>query len=435
MDLEFAYLAGIILFTFLSAFFSFSETALTALSGMRAEQLVSEGGWFKSSLRHWIKMPERLLSTILVCNTFVNAQIAVLTTNYIDTLFSDEAVSDAWIGLGVTVILVIFGEITPKVVARAHSELAAPYVCRFILVFDAILYPITTGLTVTMKTLLGFVGISTSEKITITHSDIEYMVSMVGRQDRFEQDKTKILSSVIQFSKRRVKDIMVPREKVSAIRIDSTLPEVLEIVKTENHSRYPVYNQNLDRILGFLHARDLFAIVNKVIQSNLEAPPIEKFSLRTCLRRAFFVSEQAMISRVLNEMKSNRIHLAIVKDEWGNVVGLVTLEDILEEVFGEINDEHDDLNARPIVDLYSTGVEVEGTELLVDLKSKYGIEIEPTDSYSTVNGFLMHYAVHQQLTVKTVIIWNNYVFSILEVKEGEVARVRLTEIPGDTERS
>jgi putative hemolysin len=151
--------------------------------------------------------------------------------------------------------------------------------------------------------------------------------------------------------------------------------------------------------------------------------------LRTCLRRAFFVSEAMMISRVLNDMKSSRIHLAIVKDEWGNVVGLVTLEDILEEVFGEIEDEHDDQVSKPVVDMFGAGVELDGGELIVDLQSKYGIELETSESYSTLNGFLQHYATHQHLTPKTVIIWRQYVFSILSVKDGEIEKVRITEIP------
>jgi putative hemolysin len=260
------------------------------------------------------------------------------------------------------------------------------------------------------------------------------MISIARRQGTIETDKSKILSSIFQFSKRRVKDIMIPRDKISAISVDASLVQVLDFVRQENHSRYPVFNQSLDRIVGFFHARDLFGILRSHGFAQGAPTALGEFSLRTCLRRAFFVSEHSMISRVMNEMKTNRIHLAIVKDEWGNVVGLVTLEDILEEVVGEIEDEHDEHLGKPVVDLYSAGVELEGTELLVDLKSKFGIEMEPTESYSTVNGFLMHYASHQQLTAKTVVIWKNYVFSISSVKDGEVERVRITEIPEDEKK-
>lgn len=428
MDL---YLTALVLCFAFSCFFSLTETALTALGPLEAERIASRGGWFNASLWRWIRHPERLLASILVCNTAINAQVAILASNYLERRFPGERISDAWVGVVVTLLLLVFAEIAPKVVARAHSERIAPYLCSVMNGFDTLLYPFTVFITKCVSRVLQKIGIATSDKKLVTHSDIEYLLSVVRRQGSTEQDKTEILSSVFQFSKRRVRDIMIPRDRISAISIDAGLHEVLEKVRFENHSRYPVYNVSLDRIVGFFHARDLFGILKTYLARGNDVPLADRFSLRTCLRRAFFVSEQALISRVLNEMKSNRIHLAIVKDEWGNVVGLVTLEDILEEVFGEIDDEHDDLSIKPVVDLYSTGIEADGAELLVDLKSKYGIEVEPSDSYSTLNGFLMHYAVHQQLTPKTVIIWNNYVFSILAVKDGEIEKVRITEIPED----
>ena len=433
MDSHNAYLLGIAISFFVSCFFSFTETALTALPAIDAERLSNEPGWFNSSLKRWLLKPDRLLATILVCNTFLNTQIAILSTNFMRSVYPEKEVADAWFGLIITALLLIFGEIGPKVVARAHAMTAAPYVCRVLLGFDFILYPITAIMTSTVAAILKMLGIPIRDQRLVTHSDIEYLVSVAGRQGTMEDDKTQILSSVFEFSKRRVKDIMIPRDKISAISINTGLVEVLDFVRQENHSRYPVYNNNLDRIVGFFHARDLFGILKTYSVEGASGTAVERFSLRTCLRRAFFVSEQAMISRVLNEMKSNRIHLAIVKDEWGNVVGLITLEDILEEVFGEINDEHDDQSSKPVTDLFSTGIEVEGSELLVDLKTNYGIEMEPTESYSTVNGFLMHYSAHQRLSDKTVIIWNNYVFTILAAKDGQVVRVRITEIFEDKE--
>ncbi len=429
MDSTNAYLAGIAISFVGSCFFSFTETALTALPGIQTERIMNRGGWFNDSLRRWLDKPDRLLATILVCNTFLNTQIAILSTNLMREIYPEHRVADAFFGVFVTILLLIFGEIGPKVVARAHAEKSAPYVCRLLLGFDFVLYPLTVMLTSTVAGLLKMLGIRINDQRLVTHSDIEYLVSVAERQGTMEHDKTQILSSVFEFSKRRVKDIMIPRDKISALSINAGLVEVLDFVRQENHSRYPVYNANLDRIVGFFHARDLFGILKSYAVKAEGFSVVDSFSLRTCLRRAFFVSEQAMISRVLSEMKSNRIHLAIVKDEWGNVVGLVTLEDILEEVFGEINDEHDDQSSKPVVDLYSSGIEVEGSELLVDLKTNYGIEMEPAESYATINGFLMHYAGHQQLSNKTVIIWNNYVFTILSVKDGEVERVRITEIP------
>ncbi len=413
-----------------SCFFSLSETALTSLTPVQSERLASSTNWFKRSIRIWISQPGQILATILVCNTITNSAAAVLFAKFA----ADHGIESlAVITFLITLMTLVLGEITPKVLARSYPEAVAPYACRVLVGFNYICYPFTALVTNLLSMLFQAFGLILNAKRKILPTDIEHMVLMAGREGSIERDKSKILSSVFQFSKVRVKDIMIPRDRISAISIDASLTEVIDIVRQENHSRYPVFNRDLDRIVGFLHARDLFAILRSYTNANQNAPRPELFSLRTCLRRAFFVSDQAFISRVLNEMKSNRIHLAIVKDEWGNVVGLVTLEDILEQVFGEIEDEHDEHRAQPMVDMYAQGIEVEGNVPLLDLKREYHIDIEPTDSYSTVNGFLQHYASHQQLTPKTVIIWNSYVFSILSVKEGEVDRVRITEIPANKE--
>lgn len=424
------YLWGILLTFVLSCFFAAVETALSTLSRVQVERLIDRGGIFKSSLKAWSAHPNRLLATILVADTLTDTATATLTTSFMISNFPN--VNIMVVTSILTIVVLLFGEILPKTLARSYPEALAPLLCRLLLFVDYILYPITFVISTGMSSLLKIFGLKLPSAQGISSGDIESMVLLATREGSVEKQKTEILSSVFQFSKRRVKDIMIPRDKISALSISATLGQVLDVVRQENHSRYPVYNGSLDRIVGFLHARDLFGVIRQSQASGDWSRLAEAFSLRTSLRRAFFVHDSMMISRVLTEMKSNRIHLALVKDEWGNIVGLVTLEDILEEVFGEIEDEHDEQNpAKRVEDLYSTGIEVEGSESLLDLHSKYGVEIEPSESYSTLNGFIQHYASHQQLTPKMIIIWNKYVFSILSVKEGEIDKVRITEIPSE----
>ncbi len=430
MNQDLYYLVGIGICFLGSCFFSMTETSLTALSPVQVSRILSGSSWFKNSLHHWQKNANRLLATILVGNTVVNTAAPIVAAHYVEQHYPEIPL--AVVATVLTVLILIFGEIAPKMFARIYPELLSPFLCFILVAFNYILAPITYIITAFVSIILRTLGVTMNNRQMIRPADIEQMVVMAGREGSIERDKTKILSSVFQFTKRRVKDIMIPRDKISAISVDATLLEVLDIVRHENHSRYPVYNNSLDRIVGFFHVRDLFGILRSYGFSENSEAALQNFSLRTCLRRAFFIPEQSLISRVLNEMKTNRIHLAIVKDEWGNVVGLVTLEDILEEVFGEIEDEHDEHIARPVVDLYATGIEVEGSDSLVDIHSKYGVEIEPTESYSTMSGFLLHYASHQQITSKTVIIWKNYVFSIVSVKDGEIEKVRITEIPDES---
>ncbi len=425
------YISGILLSFCLSAFFAAVETALTTLSRVQIDQIASRNGFFSSSLKVWAQNPNRLLASILVADTLTDTATATLTTSFM--IKNYEHANILVVTSVLTVVVLLFGEIMPKMLARAYAEDLAPLLCRIMVFFDFIFYPVTHTLTTGFAWILKLVGVALPQAQGITSTDIESMILLARREGSVARDKTEILRSVFQFSKRRVKDIMISREKICALPINASLNQVLDQVRQENHSRYPVYNTNLDRIVGFLHARDLFGIIRQAGAALDPKAAAESFSLRTCLRRAFFVSEAMLISRVLQEMKTSRIHLAIVKDEWGNVVGLVTLEDILEEVFGEIEDEHDEGVSKPVVDLYSAGIEVEGSDSLSDLASRYGVEVEPSEAYSTVNGFLQHYAAHQTLTPKMIIIWNKYVFSILSVKDGEIEKVRITEIPSDSD--
>lgn len=422
-------LSGILCCFLLSCFFSATETALTSLTSAESERLSNSDNWWAKSLRHWIGHPNRLLATLLLANTLVNAAAAVLTSSFISESlgFGSSNITQAVSTAVVTFFILIFGEITPKMIARGYPTQVAPYLTRLLLIFNSILYPISYLMTRLISFLLKAVGIFVPSQRSVTSGDIERMIIMARRQGIMPQDKSKILSSVFAFTKRRVRDIMIPKEKISAVSVDTPLVQILDFVRQENHSRYPVYKGDLEKIIGFLHARDLFGVLKAYGFSEEPRPALQNFSLRTCLRRAFFVSEAALISSVLNEMKSRRIHLAIVKDEWGNVVGLVTLEDILEEVFGEIDDEHDERVERPVFDLYETGVEVVGEISISDLKTHYDVDIDPSESYSTLNGFLQHYTSHAPLSSKTVVIWKNYVFTILEVSEGEVHRVRITQ--------
>ncbi|MGA0164254.1 MAG: hemolysin family protein [Bdellovibrionota bacterium] len=420
-----------IFFCFLgSTFFSGTETALTSLSPVQAEKLAADKGWFSKSLKHWIDFPNRLLATNLLGNTLVNTAAATLTASYFQ-IFHPQ-INLAIVTGALTIVILIVGEIAPKMFARSYSEFLAPFCCRVLVMLNYVLYPLTQVITQGVVVVLRAFGVVLSSKRSIRIADIERMVLMANRDGSTEKDKTKILSSVFEFSKRRVKDVMIPKDQISALSVDSDLIDVLDTVRRENHSRYPVYKSSLDRIIGFLHARDLFSVLKNYAFDSGEKLNLNQFSLRTCLRRAFFVSEHSMISNVLNEMKKKRIHLAIVKDEWANVVGLITLEDILEEVFGEIEDEHDERQEQPVIDLFESGIEVEGDTSLSDLRSKYEIELEASESYSTLNGFLQHYASHQQLSPRMVIIWKNYIFTILSVVEGQVEKIRINQLP-DTE--
>jgi putative hemolysin len=215
---------------------------------------------------------------------------------------------------------------------------------------------------------------------------------------------------------------MVPRTGIEAIRKSASFHDVIRLVRDVAHSRYPVYDDDLDDVLGFLHVKDL-AFMNSDEQKN--------FDVTKYLKPPFFVYEHMKIQAVFDHMNRKKVHLALVKDENGIVVGMLTLEDIMEEIFGEIQDEHDDeQDLIPGIES-ADGVMVPSTISLRDLYNEYDIEIPLNDNYSTLNGFLMEQLGNSFPKKGHIIIWDGYSFELLKVKNYEIKEVKIKSTNGD----
>jgi putative hemolysin len=405
-----------------SAFFSGAEAALLSLPHEKAKQIADEHGIDTWAMKHWLEKPNDILTTILVGNNFVNILIASLSASISQRYFNNDALA---ISVGVTTIaILLFGEIAPKTLGRGRAERIAPFSLIVLMGFYYALFPVVKAFMFIIKLVLGENANVRSR--LVTKDDIEVMVEMAEEEKTIDSKQIDLLNSILEFPSIKVKDIMVPRTSIEAIKKSSNFEGIINLVREVAHSRYPVYQEDLDEVLGFLHVKDL-AFVNFDERKN--------FDVTKYLKPPFFVYEHMKIQAVFDHMNRKKVHLALVKDENGLVVGMLTLEDIMEEIFGEIQDEHDDEEDEIPGVKSEEGVLVPSTISLRDLYNEYDIKIPLNDNYSTLNGFLMEHLGNNFPKKGHMIIWDGFSFELIRVKNYEIKEVKIKSVNGDHLRS
>lgn len=388
----------------------------------RARQLIEEGGNKGRALNFMIERPSEILATILVGNNIVNILAASLTTSIAVRSFESSAVG---ISVGVTTILIlVFGEVIPKAFARVHAEALSVFVIRILQAIYYAIYPIVKMLVFIIEMVLGKNAELTGRMIT--KNDIEYMISKAEKEKTMDSKQLDLLASILEFPTIKVKDVMIKRSKVHFVRTDQTYKEVLKIVEEDTHSRYPVCEGDLDKVIGFMHVRDL-----AMVEDSARAD----FHVQKIVKEPFFVYEHMKIQAVFDYMNRKKVHLALVKDENGLVVGIITLEDIVEEILGEIQDEHD-LEDLEVLQEYESvdleeGINVEGTISLRDLYNDYDIKIPLNDHYSTLAGFILDMLGNNFPQQGQIIVWEGLSFELLEVEDHEIKEVRIKDVDGE----
>jgi putative hemolysin len=406
----------------LSAFFSGAEAALMSLPHEKAKQIADEHGLDSWAMKHWLAKPNDILTTILVGNNFVNILIASLSAEITQRYVQNDAIA---ISVGLTTIgILLFGEILPKTFGRGKSEALAPVCILILMGFYYALYPIVKIFMFIIRLVLG--ENANVRGRAVTRDDIEVMVEMAEEEKTIDSKQIDLLTSILEFPSIKVKDIMVPRTSIEAIKRNSSFDTLIGLVREVAHSRYPVYQDDLDDVLGFLHVKDLAFV-------SLEER--KSFDVTKYLKPPFFVYEHMKIQAVFDHMNRKKVHLALVKDENGIVVGMLTLEDIMEEIFGEIQDEHDDEEDEIPGVKSEEGVLVPSTISLRDLYNEYDIKIPLNDNYSTLNGFLMEQLGNSFPKKGHLIIWDGFSFEIVRVKNYEIKEVKIKSVNGEYLRS
>lgn len=326
-------LLGIGLLLYCSAMISGSEVAYFSISSEDVEGLQKEKEPSSNRIVKLLESPKYLLATILIANNFLNIAIVVLSTVMIEPFFEHQRVLAILVNvILVTSLLVLFGEVAPKVYASSNYLRLAKFTSRVLLILRQFLFPFSYLLVESTSFIENSLQRRSDKGRTVTMEDIDQAIELTVKSSDKAQQEATLLKSIVQFGNVSVDQIMKARVDVVAINSDAKFYEILEIVRDSGFSRMPVYSESFDQIKGILYAKDLL--------KHLEES--ENFNWIELIRPPFFVPEARKIDDLLNDFQEKRIHMAIVVDEYGGTSGIVTLEDVLEEIIGEIKDEFDD---------------------------------------------------------------------------------------------
>lgn len=401
----------LVILLFLSAFFSMSETALMSLSKIRVRHMVEEGVKGAKLVEKLIEDPNKLLGAILIGNNIVNIGASSLATSIAVAKWGEGGVGI--VTLGLTVIVLIFGEITPKSIAKQKSESVSLAVSKFINIVVKVLKPfiiLFTGVASIFIRLLG--GDPKANETFITEEEIKTMVGVSEEEGVLEDVEKEMIFNVFDFADAQVKDVMVQRVDIIAVDLEASYDEVLDVIKKEQFSRIPVYNQTIDDIVGILNVKDLI----------MAEQDKEKFKVADYMREPNYTFEFKKIAELFKEMKKTRNHIAVVLDEYGGTVGIVTIEDLIEEVFGDIEDEYDDEN-KEIEVIKEDEYIVDGSAKLDVISELIGVNME-SEEFDSVGGLLIG-ELGRFPEQNEEITLNNIKFTVEEIDKNRVKKVRI----------
>ena len=397
-----------------SGYFSATETAFSSLNRIRVKNLAEKGDKKAKLVLDLLENFDSLLSTILIGNNIVNIACAsVATLLFVKLLGEEQGPSVATIVI--TIVVLIFGEVTPKSIAKENPEKFAMFAAPFLNVLMIILTPFNF-LFIQWKKLISKI-FHTENDYSITEEELLTIVEEAEQEGRIDEQESSLIRSAIEFSEQEAIDILTPRIDIVGVSYDATKEEIAQIFEETNYSRLPVYKESIDHIIGILYQKDFY---------NLDD---EETSFEHIIRPAMFITESKKIGELLQELQQKKSHIAIVLDEYGGTTGIVTLEDILEELVGEIWDEHDEV-INEIEKISDTEYIVHGSTNLedlfeiLDMGMKINEEVEEMEVV-TVSGWVMEEVLERIPSKGDVGTWQNLKVTVLEMDENRVEKIKL----------
>ena len=397
-----------------SGYFSATETAFSSLNRIRVKNLAEKGDKKAKLVLDLLENFDSLLSTILIGNNIVNIACAsVATLLFVRLLGEEQGPSVATIVI--TIVVLIFGEVTPKSIAKENPEKFAMFAAPFLNMLMIILTPFNF-LFIQWKKLISKI-FHTENDYSITEEELLTIVEEAEQEGRIDEQESSLIRSAIEFSEQEAIDILTPRIDIVGVSYDATKEEIAQIFEETNYSRLPVYKESIDHIIGILYQKDFY---------NLDD---EETSFEHIIRPAMFITESKKIGELLQELQQKKSHIAIVLDEYGGTTGIVTLEDILEELVGEIWDEHDEV-INEIEKISDTEYIVHGSTNLedlfevLDMGMKINEEVEEMEVV-TVSGWVMEEVLERIPSKGDVGTWQNLKVTVLEMDENRVEKIKL----------
>ena len=352
-----------------------SETALTSLSKIRLRNMVDVNVKNAKLIQSVIEDPNKLLSAILIGNNLVNIGASAIATKIAVQKFGNQGVA---IVTGIlTLVILIFGEITPKTFATKNSEKISLVIIKPIKMCIVIFTPVIFVLNIITGFFLRLLGVKRDQKVPIiTESELLTMVNVSHEEGVLEIDEREMINNVFDFANSDAKNVMVPRTDIIGININATYDELTQLFKEETFSRIPVYEDTIDNIVGIISLKDLLFVNEK-----------ENFKIKNFMRDPFFTYESKSLKELFSEMRAKRTSMAIIADEYGGTSGIVTLEDMLEEIVGEIADEYDE-HSKEIITVKEDEYIVDGATKINDVNDMLGTNFESED-FDSIGGFVI----------------------------------------------
>jgi putative hemolysin len=354
----------------ISAFFSGAETALTAISDSAVLRMKEEGRPTAVRIERLRADLARTIGTILVGNNLVNTAAGTL-----GAAIAISHLGERWgvvvATLATTLVLLVVAEVTPKTLAARYPVGVSVAVSAPVTLFVRLFAPVTGVLSKMANAVLDFFGAVRRAAPDLTKADIRSVIDLSHRQGALASEETAILRAALTFGDRPARDVMIPRSRVLSIPVKTTFPELETICRENRYSRYPVWRETPDDVIGILHVKDLFDVTDDEEGT---------FDLSRRLRPAVLVPEMKRSGDLFREMRRRRLHMAVVVDDSGSVAGIVTLEDLIEEIVGDIRDEYDEPVAAPVSE--GASLVVEGEYPLSSIEQDFGVSFEKTDARS-----------------------------------------------------
>lgn len=395
-----------------SAFFSASETSLMSINRIRLRHLVENNVKNAKATQDLIDSPT-LLGSILIGNNMVNIGASAIATSLAIQIWNKKGVGIATVFM--TVVILIFGEITPKSIAVEFSEKIALKITPFMRMLVKIFTPIVMIFNLITKLFLKLFGDDVkSKKPFITEEELKTMVEVSTQEGVLESDEKEMIDNIFEFGDLRVSDVMVQRMDIMSIDVNEDFNAVVKAFGPKKFSRLPVYEDTIDNIIGVLYAKDLFFI---------SEDERKKFNIKKYMRTPIFTYEFIKISDFFKEMQGEQVHMAIALDEYGGVAGIITMEDIIESILGDINDEYDVDDDSDIVFIKDNEYVIKGNVRLEDINETVGTNLESKD-FESIGGLILGYLGKLPKTGE-VIKYGNLKFVIEKVDKSRIMKVRL----------
>jgi putative hemolysin len=385
----------IVVLVLLNGIFSATEIALVTIRRSRLQQLVDEGRSGAGRVQRLKNNPGRFLAVIQIGINFLGfLASAFAARSLVDGLQEPLAEFEPLAGVAellaliivtgiLTIFTIIFGELVPKQIGLAHAERVAMTTSRFIDVLGTVFAPLVAFLTFATRRISRLFNADVAADERISAEELRLIIEQGGEQGILEAEEEQMIHAVIELGERRVHEVMVPRIAMVALPATATFDEAIDTVVQGGHSRIPVYEETVDEIVGILYAKDLLPF--------LKSSSADRPALRSLLRTPVFVPESMTVDDLLHELQRRKVHIAIVLDEYGGTAGLVTIEDLIEEIVGEIQDEYDEEEPM-IVPLSENEARVDGRASIDDLVELFetNLGLEDEAEYDTVGGLIYH---------------------------------------------